>query len=585
MATDPIRSNWRDYALYATMPVVLTLVMGGTHLRAVLDGGLLNPDSYMRLVRLAASLDAGSALHVVARDASGSGTVLHWSHLLDSALVLLAMPFRLWMDWHHALHIAGMLSGPLGLGGLGLAIAWAAIDDVAALGRRRLGPFLLSLAPAITPYGLLGVVHHHVLVVLIGVVSAGLAARIVTGLGTARSAILLGAWAALGVWLTPESVPLSVLAFGALWFGWLTAVNRRTDMARAIRTTGLSFLLGTVAAFLADPPMAGYGVSEIDRLSRPCAGLASAIAATGCAIVAIDRHGAHTRQRLILSAAAGTVFALTWLLCFPSILPGSAPLLADTDWQAFFGDIAEMKPVYGAAALLQHLATGAFAASVLAVLAARERSWVLGYAAVAVLLLLAAGQAHVRFAAYPEAAGALLLPVAIGVAQQRWEAPWKASLCRLAVLMAFVAVPGLASLPALARPAAAAAEGSLAMAAGLLGPHAGQTVLAEVNDTPELLYRAPVRTVGSLYHRNPGAFLRLRAAWRSGPSTTLPAEVAASGADLLLFRPSQVRSLLVADLPTETLIDRLNQGDVPAWLVPVDGFDGTGHQLFWIVRR
>lgn len=91
-------------------------------------------------------------------------------------------------------------------------------------------------------------------------------------------------------------------------------------------------------------------------------------------------------------------------------------------------------------------------------------------------------------------------------------------------------------------------------------------VLTEVSDTPEILWRAPVRTVGSLYHRSIGAFIRARNAWRTGPSDVVPEAVLASGATDILACDLSGRTPLVSDLPPNTLQDRLARHDVPAWL-------------------
>src|SRR6516165_2345107 len=104
------------------------LVISGylSRLPAVLGGELFNPDSYMRLVRIEEGLLTGHIGHVVANDGSGAGTLLHWSHLLDSLLVLMAAPLEPLLGWHRALFIASATSGPVSVGLLGLALAWAA---------------------------------------------------------------------------------------------------------------------------------------------------------------------------------------------------------------------------------------------------------------------------------------------------------------------------------------------------------------------------------------------------------------------------------------------------------------------------
>ncbi len=585
-------SSWLRHLPHAGIPVLLALVLSGRHLRVSLAGGLLDPDSYMRLVRLEASLSAGAPLHVVARDSSGSGTVLHWSHLLDGLLCLLALPLRPWMDWHQALHVVGLAFGPACLAALGLALVWA-IAPFSRPGWRWSAPVAAALSPAIALYGLVGVVHHHVPVVIVAVLAAGIAARIVRGHTDTYLPVWLGVCAGLGLWLTPESVPLSVLSFGALWVAWATAPPPST-LARSITVTGASFFAVALTAWLLDPPMAGYASAEIDRISILSVALSLAIAVSGGAILVIDRSTSRPLYRLTFSVLAGGFAAGVWASWFPQLLPGSAPLMDAPTWHAFFDDIAEMRPIVSAPEIIQHLLTGGLAALLLLLVAIRARSPVLGYAALAAVMLVAVGQAHLRFAAYPEAVGAALLPIAIGYAHARWarEASWAVSapLARVGVIAAFLLLPMIAGLSAASRSAQAAPTAepprcSIAQVQGILASLGGQTVLANVNHTPELLYRTSVRTVGSLYHRNPDAFLRLRSAWRSGPSEELPAAVAATGASVLLYCEPPIRSALVADLPTDTLLDRLGRGEVPHWLVPIATGHANGPNLYWIVRR
>lgn len=64
-------------------------------------------------------------IDIAARDASGPGTVLYWSHLLDSLLLVLPTPLMSLLGEHAARRWAGVMLGPLSAGLLGLALAWA----------------------------------------------------------------------------------------------------------------------------------------------------------------------------------------------------------------------------------------------------------------------------------------------------------------------------------------------------------------------------------------------------------------------------------------------------------------------------
>jgi len=87
-----------EWAAYAGLPLLLVSVLSIRQIGPILSGGLTNPDSYMRLVRLRESMRLGEPAHEVLRDGSGLGTVVHWSHLLDSLLCLIALPFTVFMD-------------------------------------------------------------------------------------------------------------------------------------------------------------------------------------------------------------------------------------------------------------------------------------------------------------------------------------------------------------------------------------------------------------------------------------------------------------------------------------------------------
>jgi hypothetical protein len=231
------------------------------------------------------------------------------------------------------------------------------------------------------------------------------------------------------------------------------------------------------------------------------------------------------------------------------------------------------------------------ALAIAVVLAARRRSLLFGYVALCLLGLLATAAAHVRFAAYPEAAGAIALPVAVTLAASAMGS-WPQigqSLTRVAMIVTFILVPYLGRSDELAGtahamtiqvpPACAAAD-----AAAMLMPYPGEVVLADVNDTPELLYKTRILTVGSLYHRNAAAYARLRAAWRTAPSETVPPEIDAAEISLVLGCLSPQRSALVEDLDRTTLFDQVRTGQPPPWLLRVDEDPRSGHVLYKVVR-
>ncbi len=521
----------------------------------VLRGDLVNPDSYMRLVRLEDGLRAGHVGYTVAADGSGAGTVLHWSHLLDSLLVLLALPLRLGLDWHRALFVAACLCGPISVWLLGAALAWAAAP-LADRGFLWAAPLVAGLSAPVMTYGALGVAHHHVLLVAGSVFVAGC-------MGRAAAGDRLAGWrggvaAAAAIWLTPETMPaiLAALALPALHAG-------RPAARAALALGGLGFAGLLLLAWLVDPPALRWA-PEVDRLSVVYLGLGAAVAAGGWAIWAIPR--------LLPAAlvAAGCLGA--WLAAFPALLRGPEGMMDPATATAFFGNIAEMQPVdnLGEAALF--LLPGLVTAALLGAIAWRRRSLAWAYAALVCVVAVGLSAWHVRFAAFPAACTAAAMPVLLTSASRLRRVAWRPA-ARLGTFFGCVLLPVLPAFAGALPSGRVTYTCPVRAAEALLAPLAGTVVLTGVNDVPELLYRTPIRTVGSLYHRNAVAYLRLRDAWDSPPSDTVPAAVRATEAAYILICPS--RAPPPAPGPADTLWDRLRADRPPPWLTRAGSGEAT----------
>lgn len=99
---------------------------------------------------------------------------------------------------------------------------------------------------------------------------------------------------------------------------------------------------------------------------------------------------------------------------------------------------------------------------------------------------------------------------------------------------------------------------------------------------PDLLYRTGVLTAGSLYHGGIASYMRARAAWRSFPARVEPPSMRVTEARWVLLCRGAARNRLVADLPPDTLQDRLERGEVLPWLQPASA-DAAGWTL-WRAR-
>jgi hypothetical protein len=555
------------------LAAALDVTAGLRNYPGVLHGDLLNPDTFMRLVRLENMLDQHQLLHAVLRDGSGNGTVLHWSHMFDLLLVTLATPFRWFLPVHESLHAAALLIGPLAVGATGIAAAWA----MAPLGlpsMRWTAAALVGLAPPVIAYGFPGVAHHHVLLGAAALVLAGSAGRLAAG--DTRSGWILGLAAGLSVWLTPEAIPFILLAFGAPLLAWAQA-RKPQPIADGAERAGIVFFAVTALACAADLPAGGYLAVDLDRISAAYVLFAGMVWAVGACLALLPEF----RLRGLTAAFAGVA---GWIAVFPAVLQGTDG--ASPDARLMFAGIEEMQPVSTVPQALVFLFDGLLALGLCAWLARRQRSWLWAYGVLGVGATLLLGLMHLRFATYATLAGAAALPVILSsITTALADRPVLLPLARVGtVLVAMLATraDAIAGMFGAVPPfePAMASSCPLRDIAPLFAGHDGAIVLSDVNDTPELLYRAKVETVGSLYHRNVPAFLRLRDAWRAVPGDVPGPEFVATGATLVLICPHTARSAMVKGATADTLYDRLSNGNPPAWLHQIGADAASGYVLY-----
>ena len=532
------------------------------------DGDLVNPDSYMRLVRLRDIIAAGAPLHAIPRGEDGGGALLHWSHFLDSLLLILALPFGGTTDW--ALRMAGLISGPLAIGLTAIAVVWV-LAPLTAGGMRLLAAALVGLAPPIIAYGVPGVVHHHILLGTMAVLLAGSAGRVATGQW--RAGLLLGTASAAGIWLSPETMPFVLMAFGGGGVGWLTA-HDRAPVAAGLALAGTVFLLLTTAICLVDPGIAPF---EIDRISMVYVVLAAITAAVGWYLALVGRFG-------IAVAVAG--FA-AWIALFPSILHGTEGGADLAALRSIMAAIKEMMPVESVLQGLTFLGNAVIALAILLWLAITRRSLPYAYAGLCVVVMIALGAQHVRFSTYGALAGAITLPMGIAEIGRRMHgrAQVYARFALILVSLLGTRADALASFLGTAPPVEPIATPgcSLRGAAALLAPFGDAIVLSDPNDVPELLYRTHARTVTGLYHRNPAGITRVWEAWRAVPGPAPSPAFSGTKASLVLVCPHEGRSSMVDGLPKTTLMDRLYAADPPPWLERIAADPSSNYVLYRVV--
>ena len=587
-----LKSSACLYALYFFIALTIVVIMSPHAAEHLAQGTLVNPDSYMRLVRIQEALDHGRWFgDVVSGDVSGLGDVLPWSHLLDGLILLLRAPLRAIFQPDKALLWAGAITGPLSVGLLGVLCAWA-VAPIAERAWLWIVPVGAAVAPATISYGQFGCATHHVALVVLVVAAWGAGGR--AAFGSVWGGGLTGLFTGIGIWLSPEAMPFGMMALGAIYLSWAT--RPVAPVALALAAGGSALLASIAFALLVDPPFAGRAVPQLDRLSITF----FCLAVITCALCWIPRG--LMAIRLPVSARFAIVgFGLVaglalWLALFPAYLHGLGALTTPEEAEVMSAFALEWRPLDTPNLFAMYALTGVLAvigAVGLAIQQEKDLPRILwAFAGLCGAACTGLAILHGRFSPYPAVAAAMLLPVIrsnpavlrrgpavrAGLIACFLYLPYSVATVRDAARMILGTVP---SAEAEVYGARMADRCPVRSAATVLAPYFGAVVLADVDDGPELLFRTHVRIVGSLYHSGAAGFMRERAALRARDLNDVPSELRATGAKYVLVCPGSPRTGLV-DGPTTTLFDRLNDGDPPAWLHPLAHQPGSGWMIYEI---
>ncbi|MDE2006200.1 MAG: hypothetical protein KGI51_06520 [Rhodospirillales bacterium] len=577
----------RFYAACFLIAAAMQLIASGGYTH-VWQGGLVDPDSYMRLVRIAQGLKLGHLTNMVRRDDSGAPLLIEWSRLFDAAIVALAAPFAPVFGWHAALRWAGIATAPLAAGWLGAGLAFAA----APLAERRFllaAPILAPLLPGIHGFETLGMIHYHIAMLAAAAVALGWTLRAANG--GARAGIAAGLAAGIAFWVMPETMPFVLLGFVALGWAWFFR-----PLGRTLAAVGAALVVTTALGLWIDPPHGGIWVASLDRLSIVYVALALAVAAAGGWLAWLDRRALPAAWRRGLGAVGALLCFAVWLAFWPDVARGPFALLPADQLHLFFGGMTETQPPAGLGKAALVLGPGIAGLLIAAVFAWRARRdplpagvWTISSLGQALGVGLSARM--IIFQMFPTGFAAALLPVALSRASAHFAArPQRAAAARIGLVGLVLALPYLIAIVALRAaekkpPPHADPSCALRHIATLLAPAAGQVVLSDVNAVPELLYRTDIIGVGSLYQHGVDGFLRARAAWRAasaGPAP--PAAFTATGARFVLFCPTW-NSVpgIVAGAGSGSLWFLLRAGRIPPWLHLIGTQAASGYRLYRLV--
>lgn len=604
------RDGSSPFVLFAVGALALHGAIALFLLPGVVEGGLIETDGYIRLVRVERLWETWDWFDAtLPRVNAPYGDTLHWTRPYDVWILLGAAPLFPFVSPRTAIHASAVASTPVLLVLACLAAVWA-VRPLVPSRARRLAMLVLFFQAGVLMVSLPGRADHHTLILLALVLALGGLMRLRPGARAAGPGLAL----AFGLWVSSEFLVVWVAVLVALAAAWVVEGEERA----AVR--GRDLLAWTAAAttgaLLIERGLPGIWRLEYDKISVAHLGVAALGCGVWAAVLGWTRRtgsGRSTGGRLGIVAATGTFAAGMIVLAFPGFFAGPWADLPPDQREFWFDRVREFQPLLPTheglgtfIAFLGPVIVG-FAYAVLRLVRAREARDRWRWLVLTCLLLfyLPLGIRSLRFAPPAEVPAALALVAALAASfrtlEGRYSAPLatalKASLT-LTLLGGFLVLGG-ALTPSPAMPSSADAEPgpsrecSLERLAGFLERPAGlgsrpRIILSHQDYSAELLYRTRHGVVATSFHRNFQAVWDVRQVLRGSDEAASRQVVERRGVDLVLLCPQSRGPYFRIDGPDggpRSLYDRLVSGDVPAWLreVPLDEPGTDGFLLFEVV--
>ncbi len=577
----------RRLLLFAFIPGLL--IVGGHVLLQVLadwfvlEGRLIGPDAYMRVIRVMDLAHNGVWYDPVSeRSNAPFGEVLHWTRPLDLLLLLggaMGAPF---VGFDTSLFVWAALIGPV-LHLLALVVLlWACRPLFNQAGVILLG-LLFAVQFFISFQFAVGRPDHHGLNTLLFIWQMGFAFRLSRSQVPAKLAVWAALPASIGLWISIEGVVGTAMILAALTLAWIT---RGGNHLHRLGQFLIALCLGLAIALVLERPPEDLMAVEFDRLS--VVHLSLFLLLTSCALAALAMPGLSARKssRLGLTVAGAAITLIVMGLWVPDFYRGPMAAMDPLVYEVWFRNNAEVSPVLkfddlrrSGPKTLAHL--GLVLLAVPALLyqirfsrAQSRRNWLILAAFLAATLLLALSEA--RWMGYPQV---LALPPCVVLLQALFYRFGGPILGRTAVRVMAVIILATgpligAGLLRLALPVPDRGKPCKlpAMARFLADnyQYRQHRLLNFIYAGPELLYHTPHSVVATPYHRNTAGIVDTINLLRATTDTLPRAVIAARGIDLVLICPDDPEAGNYRNRNgPPTLLMRLEADQPPPWLVPV----------------
>ena len=585
------RPVWIAFFLFVLVFVAAQLIWPGDYVGK-------DNDDIMRLVVVRDFLQGqGWFDNMQYRLGMAGGTPMHWSRLVDLPLAFLIQFFSLFLSQTNA-EKAALLVWPL--------LTVVPLLYAVAAGSRRMGQKEWQVAGFI---GLIGAVlfvlssnrfrpgsidHHNVQLAIMAV----LAACLIQSPARAKLHGVAGFCAALAIAIGAETTPLIAVACGIVAVNWFWYGERARG---ATLVFGVALAIALTGFFYLTIPPVRYGVVVCDALSLGYYAL-GIVGAGGLSLAAATVSGQPRAVRLGALAAVGiaTALAALWIApqCVSNPLDSLDPLLKAMwlDW------VMEAQPVWKQIRY-QPFTAGAFyvtplVAFVVGIQAIRKGRMVREHVILLTLIIAAYGIAlvQIRGAVFSNLLSIFILAPMLALLRARAHADAKNVKKALTfAAMALACVPFVWAIFGLLVSKAFDGADEVQQTRTAMSTAAGacltEDALAPLREEPDGVVAnasnlgAPIlrftghRTLSAPYHRNQAGMLT---ALRIGMSPPAQAKsyLDQAGVTLLTFCAADPQVERVMEEAPDGLYARLEKGQIPVWLQPIESTMGKPVEIF-----
>lgn len=605
------------YLQFVGVWIVLQIAMVVIHSSPVLNGEMMGPDAYMRLVRvenLLANWDWQNS--GIPRSNAPYGDSLHWTRPFDILLLIVAAPVALFAGWHEGLFWAGAVISPLLLLAVGLALIWA-LTPITRPNSWLLPAIAILLQPGVISYAVLGRADHHIFLLLVFTLSMGCMLHGLKNRFDGRIFFIGGLLSGFAIWLSVENL-LSVAAIaGALGFAWLLSAENR---ARQGALYALGLLLILCLAMVSTHPESQWFKPVYDKVAAAHVLLAGLLLAFWCGILVLQSLIGRPKNR-IEAIALSVLFALfagaVLYRYYRGFFDGPMANVNPEIIPIWLDKVVEMKDILprsreSLGEFIFYLGQGLVAVPYLLWRLWNKREDPAWFAwlglAVAIAIYWPVATLHVRFSSFTEVLFVLVLADMIDRMLLALEANTNLVLRVLGksatICLLLVATIGLGSLLMKSNEAAEANGGtspSIKSVADVCDLPAIShflettdrwpadkrlTILTILDIGPELLYRTRHKVIATPYHRNDQGILDSYKIMSASNADDAKALMDARDVNLVLICPGSPERVFYAQAGNKgNLYGDLADDNPPSWLTAVDLPDDLSNEFKLYEKR